>query len=84
MLVLFGLKKKYDLNLSIVQLQGCDVNGRLKVILIVPRTQAIRETIGVVVEERWRRKSLVIAQQRNTHKEWSSRSKRKIFVIADR
>ena len=51
MLVLFGLKKKYDLNLSIVRLQGSDENGRLKVVLIVPRTQAIREGMVISVKK---------------------------------
>ena len=51
MLVLFGLKKKYDLNLSVVRLQGSDENGRLKVVLIVPRTQAIREGMVISVKK---------------------------------
>ena len=47
LLVLFGLKKRYDLNLSIVRLLESDVNGRLKVVLVASGTQGAEEAIGV-------------------------------------
>ena len=56
MLVLFGLVKKFDLNLSIVQLLGSDSNGRLKVMLVVPGTQDLSPTMGSVSEGKIERK----------------------------
>ena len=51
-LVLFGLKKS-DLNLSIVKFEGCDVNGRLKVMIVVSGTQqGSLQTIGSVSDGR--------------------------------
>ena len=57
MLVLFGLKKKFYLNLSIVQLQGSDVNGRLKVVLIVPATNELLQ-VGTVSDGKMKKKEL--------------------------
>ena len=62
-LVLFGLKKKYDLNLTIVQLLGSDSSGRLKVMIVVPGTHGLRQTMGIVSGGRLKEKNLV---QRST------------------
>lgn len=50
MLVLFGLKKKFELNLSIVRLLGSNVNGRLKVMIVVPGTSGLRQGLRRITD----------------------------------
>ena len=57
-LVLFGLMKKFELNLSIVQLLGSDVNGRLKVMIVVPGTQGLRRVMGTVSDGMVKKKTI--------------------------